>query len=176
VFDLVNGIPAHPLFVHAPIVLISLTLVLGLVYVVVPPLRPRLGSALLLLAAVSPLSALFATVSGERLAARLGENDAIRRHEGFGEMTRNLAAVLLVLVLMLVVVDRLRVRRRRREETLAVADHPGRLGGRGGGGVWTAVSVLLSVLLLGVGGATGAYLYLAGDSGSRMVWEGTAER
>lgn len=174
-FDLLNGIPAHPLFVHAPIVLIPLTLLLGLVYVVLPPLRPRVDWALVLLAVASPVSALFAKLSGERLAARLGENDAIRRHEGFGELTLDFAAVLLVAVLMLVLVDRLRVRRRRRDEVLAVEASSGSAGARPGGAL-TAVSVLLSVVLLGVGGVTGAYLFLVGDSGSRMVWEGPVQR
>jgi uncharacterized membrane protein len=176
VFDLVNGIPAHPLFVHAPLVLISLTLLLGLLYVVAPPLRPRVDWALVLLAVAGPVSALAATQSGERLEARLGGSDAIDQHQQYGELLRNLAAVLLVIVVLLVLVDRRRLARTRRQRALAEGDEPGAPARRTGGGVWTVVSVLLSVALLGVGGATGTYLFLAGDSGSKMVWQGTAER
>jgi uncharacterized membrane protein len=174
VFDQVNGLPAHPLFVHAPLVLIALTLLLGLVYVVVPPLRPRVDWALVLLALAGPVSALLATTSGERLAVRLkaGSSDAVVRHETFGDLTRNLAALLFVVVVMLVVVDRVRARRVRHQQALSEGDDPGRPGRTVGGGVWVVLSVVLSVLLLGVGGTTGAYLYLTGDSGSRMVWGG----
>jgi ABC-type Fe3+ transport system permease subunit len=91
-------------------------------------------------------------------------------------MTRNLAAVLLVVVLLLVLADRRRAARKRRQRALAEGDDPGAPGRPAGGGVWTVVSVLLSLALLGVGGATGTYLFLVGDSGARMVWEGTAER
>ena len=175
-FDLVNGIPAHPLFVHAPLVLIPLTLLLGLVYVVAPPLRPRIDGALVVLAIASPLSALTATQSGERLAARLGSSDAIDRHQQYGETVQNLAAALLAVVLLLVLTDRLRAARKRRQRALAEGDEPGAPYRNTGGGVWTVVSVLLSVVLLGVGGVTGTYLYLTGDSGAKMVWSATAER
>jgi uncharacterized membrane protein len=171
VFDLLNGIPAHPLFVHAPLVLIPLTLLLGLVYVVAPSLRPRIDWALVLLAIASPISAFAATQSGERLEERLGPNAAIARHQHYGETLQNLAAALLVVVLLLVLVDRLRTARRQRQRALAEGDEPGAPSRSTGGGVWTVVSVLLSVALLGVGGVTATYLYRTGDSGSKMVWE-----
>jgi uncharacterized membrane protein len=170
VLDQIGGIPAHPLLVHAPLVLISLTLVLGLVYVVVPPLRPRIDWALVLLAAAGPVSALLATASGERLAERLGGSAAISRHEGLGELTRNFSAVLLVAVLLLVAVDRLRVRRGRRQRALAEGDDPGTAPPRAGGGVWTVFSVVLSVVLVAAGAVTGTYLVLTGDTGAHMVW------
>jgi uncharacterized membrane protein len=176
VFDLLNGIPAHPLFVHAPLVLIPLTLLLGLAYVMVPPLRPRVGWALVLLAIASPVSAFAATQSGERLEGRLGPSDAIEHHQQYGETLQNLAAVLMVVALLLVLVDRLRVARKRRQRALAEGDEPAAPVRRTGGGLWTVLSVLLSVALLGVGGATGTYLYLTGDSGAKMVWQGTAPR
>jgi uncharacterized membrane protein len=176
VFDLVNGIPAHPLFVHAPLVLISLTLVLGLVYAVVPPWRRRVDWALVLLAFAGPVSALLATESGDRLTERLGASAAIDRHAAFGEVTRNLAAAMLVVVVLLVATDRLRAARKRRRRALAEGDEPGAPARRTGGGVWTVVSVVLSVVLLGLGGVTGAYLFNTGDTGARMVWEGVGGR
>jgi uncharacterized membrane protein len=172
VFDQVNGLPAHPLFVHAPLVLIALTLVLGLVYVVVPPLRARIDWALLLLAVAGPVSALLATLSGERFKARLGGSPAIDRHEELGVITRNAAVMLLGVVLLLVAVDRLRVRRTRHQRTLAEGDEPGRPSRTVGGGVWTVLSVLLSVLFVVVGATVGTYLVLTGDSGARMVFGG----
>jgi uncharacterized membrane protein len=176
VFDQVNGLPAHPLIVHAPLVLIGLTLLLGLLYVVVPPIRSKTDWALVLLALAGPVSALLATVSGERLAVRLGGSEAITQHEKWGELTRNVSAVLLVVVLALVVVDRLRRRRKRRQRALAEGDDPGAPARTVGGGVWTLLSVVLSVLLLVVGGTAGAYLYLTGESGARMVWGTTIQR
>jgi uncharacterized membrane protein len=170
VFDQVNGIPAHPLFVHAPLVLIALTLVLGLVYVVVPPLRPRAGWALVVLAVAGPVSAVAATLSGERLAERLGGGDAIEHHEELGEMTRNAAVWLAVAVLLLVAVDRLRLRRKRRQRALAEGDEPGAAPRPSGGGVWTVLSVVLSVAVVALGALAGTYLVLTGDSGAQMVW------
>jgi uncharacterized membrane protein len=170
VFDQVNGIPAHPLLVHAPLVLIALTCVFGLVYVVVPVLRRKIGWVLVLLAIAGPVSALLATLSGERLAVRLGGNDAISHHEELGELTRNWSAVLLVAVLMLVAVDRLRDRRKRRQRALAEGDEPAEVSPRTGGGVWTVLSVVLSIVLLVVGAVAGTYLVLTGDTGAHMVW------
>ncbi|HEY0485716.1 MAG TPA: hypothetical protein VGD72_05655 [Mycobacteriales bacterium] len=167
--DQVNGIPSHALFVHAPLVLISLTLLLGLVYVVVPALRPRIDWALVLFAVAGPVTALLATLSGERLEARIGASPAIDHHASLGELARNLSAVLLVAVLLLVGVDRLRARSRRRARALAEGDDPA-APARPAGGAWTVLSVVLSLVLLGVGAATGTYLVLAGDTGAHMVW------
>jgi cytochrome b involved in lipid metabolism len=70
--DLINGLPAHPLLVHAPVVFVPLTS-LGLIALV---LFPKFQSKYLNLVSLSALvalgSAILAKQSGEQFAARVG--------------------------------------------------------------------------------------------------------
>jgi uncharacterized membrane protein len=171
-FDTIDGIPLHPLFVHAPVVLIPLTLALGFVYVFLPPLRRRVDWALFLLAAAGPASAFAATQSGEQLRGHLDPgktNRVIAAHQHFGENLRNVSALLFVVVVLLIFCDRLRVRRKRRG-TVPGAD--GMATRRRGGGFWTVLSLVFALAFLGIGGLTGYYVFKAGDTGAHMSWDG----
>ena len=72
-FDLINGLPVHPLVVHAVVVLLPLA-VLGTIAIAVttglaPPLRPLVVAA----AAVATVLVPVATSSGEALEERVGD-------------------------------------------------------------------------------------------------------
>src|SRR3954451_5031444 len=73
VFDTINGLPIHPLVVHAVVVLLPLACVGLIAIAVYPPWRSRFGVLVGLAAAAATASIPVATESGERLAARLGE-------------------------------------------------------------------------------------------------------
>ena len=169
-FDEILGLPAHPLMVHAPVVLIPLTVLTAVVYGLVPPLRQRLGLLLVLFALAGAGTAYAATQSGARFAEKLGGvTPVIAEHRDFGDMLRNLALLLALVALLLVVVDRARHRRRRLQFADDGSPHTYATA-RSGGMLLGVVSVILTLGLLGVAGTAGYYVYQAGHSGAKMVW------
>jgi uncharacterized membrane protein len=171
VFDEIMGLPAHPLMVHAPVVLIPLTLLVALVYSFVPPARARLGWLLVLLSLAGAGTAYVAAESGSRFAVKLGgATPAISEHEDFGQMLRNLAALLALVAVILVLVDRARHRRRRLQFADDGSPHT-YARARSGGVLLVVVSVVLTLGLLAVAGGAGYYVYQTGHTGAKMVWE-----
>jgi uncharacterized membrane protein YbaN (DUF454 family) len=162
VFESVLGLPAHPLMVHAAVVLVPLLALGAIAYAVVPRLRTRIRWAVVLLAFVAPGAAFFAKESGDAFRARLIAKNMtspqiiaqLDQHESYGEK-----AMLLAVGLGLV--------------TLALAfllpgspnvDH---------GFVRSAiVQVIFAVVTVGLALVTMFYVYRTGDSGARMVWDG----
>ena len=71
-FDLILGLPVHPLVVHFAIVLLILGALGIIVIVLVPRWRGALGWVSLALIAVGGLASWVAKESGEQLAARVG--------------------------------------------------------------------------------------------------------
>ncbi len=142
--DTVNGLPLHPLTVHAAVVLIPLASLLGIVYAV-PPLR-NWARWPLALVAVAAAGATFVSVqAGEAFEEALGlegpAQELIERHEELGKQ-------LLLMVAGYAVV--------------AVA--AALLAGRG------ALTVVLSVVLVVGAVAIGVQSYRVGELGSQAVW------
>lgn len=162
-FDTFFGLPLHPFIVHATEVIVPLAAVLVVLTAVWPRCRRwagylPLGASLVALVLV-PLS----TQSGERLEARVGENDLIETHA-------TLADGLLPWVIGLVVVAGallwLNIREKRARLTASeevepsVASRPGPR--------W--VPIVLLVLALVVSGGTTVQAILIGHSGATAVW------
>ena len=144
-FDLVNGIPVHPLVVHAVVVLLPLA-VLGTVAIVLrPSWRSRYGSLVVACAAVSTALVPVATSSGEELEHRVGDPG---RHAALGDQLIWFALALLATSAVLVWLDR------RRDAGQASA--PG----------LRAVAVLALVAAV----AAGVQVYRVGDSGAQAAW------
>lgn len=141
-FDLVNGLPMHPLVVHAVVVLLPLA-VLGTVALALRPAwRRSYGVVVLLVAAAGTALVPVATASGEALEHRVGDPG---RHAQLGDQLIWFALPMLVLLAVLVVLDRRR---------------------QGRPGLLRAVAVLTVVAAL----ATGVQVYRVGDSGARAAW------
>lgn len=87
----VFGLPAHPLLVHVPVVLIPLSLVGAVAMAVRPGWRQSLSIPTALIACAGALGAILASGSGEWLQERVTESGLIRDHGELGEMARNLA-------------------------------------------------------------------------------------
>jgi uncharacterized membrane protein len=153
VFDLINGIPVHPLVVHAVVVLLPLS-ILGTVLIAVRPAwRATYGPLVVVLAAIATVLVPVATSSGEALEKRVGDPG---KHAQLGDQLLWFALPLLVLVLALVVWDRLR---RRQVDT-------GAREARGGARAGTVLAVLAVLAAV----AAGVQVYRVGDSGARAVW------
>jgi hypothetical protein len=90
VFDEINGLPAHPLVVHAAVVFVPLLCLAAVVYALVPRVRANIGWAAAALSVVAPAAAWFARLSGESLRDTFYPEQVpaeITSHEGYGDLT-----------------------------------------------------------------------------------------
>lgn len=157
----VDGIPAHPLLVHAVVVLLPLAAVGGLVIALRASWRRRFGLAVLALAALSVAVVPLATRTGEQLqrALQLPDNQLIQKHADLGDELLPFAAAFGVAVLLLVVAGRLADRER---------DNPADTGS-----TWRRIAVVAAALVAFTGVASTVQVVRIGHSGSAAVWQGT---
>ena len=149
-FDLINGVPVHPLVVHAVVVLLPLTIVGALVMVFKPAWRLKYGH---LVAAAGVLAVIFmpiATSSGEALEERVG------RPGEHAEMGDQLIWFSLPLVLLVIAMWWLERRKAEGKPAIGPSVLP------------TALSVLVVIASL----AAGFQVYRVGDSGAKAAWSG----
>ncbi len=93
---LIDGLPLHPLVVHAPVVLVPM-LAAGLVlFLASPRSRSLVSLVLAALAAGAAVTAVLAVASGQQLAEELRLGDRVATHESRGGVVRLLCIVLAV--------------------------------------------------------------------------------
>lgn len=114
----VDGIPAHPLVVHAVVVLLPLAAVATLLVVARPVWRRQLGVWVVLLAFAGVAAIPVATQTGEQLEHAIGGGELIKIHEERAETLLFPALIFLVLLAATVFVGR-------RADALVRADGPG---------------------------------------------------
>ena len=96
-----NGVPLHPLVVHAVVVLGPLAALTGLAYAFVPRWRWLLRWPLVVLAVVTAGAAVLAASAGEALLeARPELEPLVEEHEESGELLRTVALVYAALSLL----------------------------------------------------------------------------
>ena len=150
-FDLINGIPVHPLVVHAAVVLVPLT-ALGLIAMAIwPRFSARYGWLVVASGVVAAGSSFAAKESGEVLEGRVGEPGF--DHAELGDLMPIFAAVLLVAVVVLWLIDR-----------SAPAEGPAPRRG-------LRITVAIVGVLIALGNLL--WVYRVGDSGAKSVWSGT---
>jgi hypothetical protein len=171
VFTKILGIPAHPLLIHAAVVFIPLLIVGAIVYAAIPQFRSRIDWAVLALAIIAPLSALFAKISGQDLKQLLIDKKfaspqllkQISVHNSFGNNTFWWTLGLGVATLVLFGYT---VTRRRQTPVVTTSD-----------GTATAqpdvmVRVVSTIVMIGFGAVVGYYVFRTGDTGAHIVWQG----
>lgn len=149
-FDLINGIPVHPLVVHAAVVLVPLT-ALGLIAMAIwPRFSARYGWLVVASGVIATVSSFAAKESGEVLQGRVGEPGF--DHAELGDVMPIFAGVLLIAVVALWLMDR---------STPAEGPAPRR-------------GLRITVAIVGVLIALGNlfWVYKVGDSGAKSVWSG----
>ncbi|WP_199736917.1 MULTISPECIES: DUF2231 domain-containing protein [Micromonospora] len=157
--DNVNGLPVHPLVVHAVVVLLPLA-ALGVVALAVrPSWRGRFGVLVVLIAALATAAVPLATESGESLERRVGDPG---QHAELGDQLIWFALPLLVAAVALYWLHR-RSAARTTEGTSAAA-RPAKRG---------ALGVVVAVLAVVVAAANVVQIYRIGDSGAKAVWKDT---
>lgn len=160
VLNTIGGIPAHPLLIHAAVVFIPLLIVGAIVYAVWPRVRSKIWWAVVALAIIGPLSALFARLSGLNLRQHLINTGVgqgallakINRHMSYGTNTLWWTIALGVV-------------------TLAVVGYLWRTV-PAGGTESVAVRVAGVVVTVALGAVAGYYVFKTGDTGAHIVWQG----
>jgi heme A synthase len=179
VLDLVNGVPVHPLVVHAVVVLLPLG-VLGAVAIALRAAwRERYGRLVVGVLLLAALAIPLATRSGQALAARVGFP---LEHQRLGEQLIWFALPLLVVTALLVLLSG-RPAGERDAADGAAAGPQERSAEPGAVAVLTrpraAVATrsrtlvrLLAALTVVLALANAVQVYRVGDSGARAAWEG----
>lgn len=153
----VNGLPAHVLFVHFVIVLVPLSALALVVCAVWPGSARRLGLLLPALAFVTLASVPLATHAGEWLEEHVGSSSLVRKHAELGDG-------LLPWALGLFVVSAVVWWTARRSAPAADGTS---------GASWTPPILLRGVVMvLALAVAVGAVVdvYRIGDSGAKAAW------
>lgn len=154
--DTVNGLPLHPLVVHAVVVLLPLAALGVLALAVRPSWRGRFGVLVVVIAALATAAIPLATQSGESLEHRVGDPG---RHAELGDTLLWFALPLLALSVALVWLHRRAARPA--EGSTERSARPGALG------------VVVAVLAVVVAAANLVQVYRVGDSGAKAVWGDT---
>jgi uncharacterized membrane protein len=155
--DNLFGIPAHPLLVHFPLLLIPLASLAALASVAVQRHRRRLAWCAVALTAIALVSVQLALGSGEALQHRVKRTDLVRRHASMGGSVRLYAILLFIALIVLASLPQSswtpqRAQRRR----MAVA--------------------AVSVVVVAAAAANIVVLVRVGHSGARAVWNDTPAR
>ncbi|MGC5018653.1 DUF2231 domain-containing protein [Micromonospora sp. DT47] len=155
-FKEIEGLPFHPLIVHAVVVFVPLLALLATVYALAPRWRPRLDWAVAILAVVAPIAAFVAKESGEALEEALAAQGyppeqlaKINEHAEHGETLLWITVGLGVAALLLLAVTGGRIR-------------PAWLPSWAG---WLLTGIIVVLALFAL-----IYAYLTGDSGAQLVW------
>ena len=152
-FDLINGLPVHPLVVHAVVVLLPLACLGTLALVVRPAWRRPYGLLVVAATAVAAVLVPVSTSSGEALEERVGNPG---EHAELGDQLIWFVIPMLVLLAALVWMDR--------RATVAVTD------GTASRTPQATSLKVVAVLALVAALATTVQVYRIGDSGARAAW------
>lgn len=147
--DTILGLPAHPLIVHAVVVLVPLSALGVLLLALVPRWRPTFGPLVLVVTALATAMVPLATESGESLQRQVESSDLLRKHTDLGDTMLVFALPLLAMAVALWWLGR--------QEKRHVAV------GRGVVLTITVLSVLASA-------AAGVQILRIGHSGAESVW------
>jgi hypothetical protein len=162
----IDGLPVHPLVVHAVVVLLPLSAVGVILIAGRPAWRRRYDIPVALLSVFAVAAVPIAQQTGEQLRDRLAaaQNPLIAQHAALGQTLLPIAIVFGVLALVLVLVGRL-------------ADRQRRSGGDGAGtarGPWQVLIAIVAVLAVASAVVSTVQVVRIGHSGSEAVWDGVA--
>lgn len=151
------GLPAHPLMVHAAVVMLPLAALLTLIVVIWPRARRWWGPIALVLAVTATIAVGLAQGSGEQLEDRVTETELVKEHTSQGETVLPWAIAVTLVAVAAVAIEPLSRR------------YPGaKLTGRGGR------IVLVVVTSVAVVGATWTIIDV-GHSGAKATWNDVAK-
>lgn len=170
-------LPIHPLAVHAPVIFVPLLVLFGVLYLVVPPVRRRIGWVVGALTLIAPASVYGAIWSGEQLADYLypsGWPDVVNEHRDFGWRLLWILVGLIPVWFLFAALERGRRSATARgdgpapaadgEESAPAGDDPAAAGRR-------IFMIVLGVIAFALLGLAAWMVFNSGDSGASMVWD-----
>ena len=158
------GLPAHPLLVHIPVVLVPLAAIIAIVFAFKPAWLDRFGWGLVALSGVGALGAILAAGSGESLDELQNKAETAAREDHFelGETARTIAIVFFVVVTAVVVLRHFA--RKRAANGTEQTGFWGLLGSKAG------AICIAAVLVLSAAAATYT-ISKAGHQGAKISWD-----
>lgn len=150
--DTIGGIPAHPLFVHLPVVMLPLAAVGAVLIAIRRSWLERFGWWVVGASGIGFIGAVLAAGSGEALEERVRETAALEEHAEMGETARMVAFLFFAVTLGIM----LFVRWQKRQQ-------PARTTSR-------AVGAVMSALLVIGGVAATITVVDAGHQGATVTW------
>lgn len=162
-----SGLPAHPLFVHVPVILIPTAVVAALVFMARPELLGRYGIALALVS-IAAMSSIFLTMqAGSALRGELHlQGHAATLISEHSHAADILAIVFTAFTAVLIITFAAYRISAGRPTGLGVVDRP--LSSRS---TFEALRIVLVVLAIGAGFLT----FRTGDLGAKAVWAGRVQ-
>lgn len=142
------GLPAHPLLVHLPVVMVPMAALGAIILAIFPKFFSRYGWWVTGMAFVGAVGAILAAGSGETLEERVDRSSTLRDHAELGESAR-LFAIILFVVLVVVMLAR-----KYRATVMAKK----------------AVSIAVSVVIAVSAAAAGWVIIQTGHSGAKASW------
>jgi hypothetical protein len=159
-----SGLPAHPLFVHVPVILIPTTIVAAIVFVIKPQWLTRYGIALALVSIVAMSSIFLAMQAGAALRGALNlQGQAAKLISEHSQAAHILAIVYVLFTATLIVTFAAQRISGGMPTGLGIVD--GLLSPKP---MLTALRVVLVVLSL----VAGYMCFRTGDLGAKAVWQG----
>lgn len=155
--DTINGLPAHPLFVHLAVVAIPTAALLGILSVLWPAARERLGIITPIVAVVAMVITPLTTSAGEALEKTSGTNPSLAEHVELGDQMIGWVAALFVAVVLF--------------WALHFAPIIDRVGDRLTPTVRRIASLVLGLAVVVVGIGAIVMTILVGDYGAQSVWQ-----
>lgn len=153
-----DGLPAHPLLVHIPVVLIPLG-ALGALLMLWARFRRMIGWWVCGLVVVAGIATQLAISSGQSLEEYVRETDLVREHTRMGENVRPWLLAMFLALLGVMLVDRAL---RRRPGGVTPSRDPLRI-----------ALVVLGALSIVFSAMSVYWVYRIGHSGSKSVWTST---
>jgi hypothetical protein len=101
----VNGVPTHPLVVHAVVVLIPLTIIGTIGIALWPAMRRYFSLTVLAVGVIGGLSVPIAVWSGENFRDRLGAAQIVRTHQDFAHKLVWWTLAFVIVLIVMVVLD-----------------------------------------------------------------------
>jgi len=163
--DSIAGLPAHPLIVHAVVVLVPLAALGALAALLFPRVRGQIGWYVAAAAVLNVVLVPLATGSGESLEHRVSETAELEKHTDMAEGLLPFVLALAVGAVALMLIDRYRRRQGGVEgASRSLLTAP-----------WVAIVVAIVVaVMVGLGGVGSLVQTLRiGHSGASATWDDT---
>lgn len=181
----IGGLPAHPLIVHLPVVLVPLATIGALAMLIRPAWRRSFEVPTAVLAVVAAVATQLALMSGEQLEEDVRKSELIEKHSQIAEQARPFVFIFAALMVAVVMCDVVQRRRATVQRQDAASDLDSGTASNASGSVATVqrtrtpstlrstaarAAVVLTAVGLVFGVISTVQIYRTGHSGATATW------